>query len=72
MEHPALSRRADAGLASSATSSSAHRAAPSATSTTRPGPARPWRAWLPGGDVLLAWLAAVAAVTVFIDFAATF
>lgn len=31
-----------------------------------------WRRWMPGRDALLAWVAAVAAVTVCIDFAAHF
>lgn len=31
-----------------------------------------WRSRLPSRDLLMAWLAAVAAVTVILDFAATF
>jgi len=53
--------------------SSVHLAAEAAArNTRRPGDAVAWRRWMPGRDTLVAWLAAVAAVTVCIDFAATF
>lgn len=56
MDHPALPRHAEAASAPPG----------------RPSGAGSWRRRLPSRDALVAWLAAVAAMTVFIDFAATF